>query len=54
MGFSFNDNHIVTAIVEDLGKNPCFQLMLVNKRIFNWSQSFIFQILELHIHNNVG
>lgn len=53
IGFSFNDKHIVTAIIEALEQNPGFQLMVVNKGIDNWSQSFkpIFEAAK--IHNNI-
>jgi NAD-dependent SIR2 family protein deacetylase len=53
IGFSFNDKHIVTAIVEALEQNPGFQLMVVNKGIDNWSKSFnpIFEAAK--IHNNI-
>lgn len=33
IGFSFNDKHIVTTILEALEQNPGFQLMIVNKGI---------------------
>ena len=50
IGFSFNDKHIVTAIVEALEQNPGFQLMVVNKGIDNWSNSFkpIFDAAKIH------
>lgn len=50
IGFSFNDKHIVTAIVEALEQNPGFQLMVVNKGIDNWSKSFnpIFEAAKIH------
>lgn len=53
IGFSFNDKHIVTAIVEALEQNPGFQLMVVNKGIDVWSKSFnpIFEAAK--IHNNI-
>lgn len=53
IGFSFNDKHIVTAIVEALEQNPGFQLMVVNKGIDNFSKSFnpIFEAAK--IHNNI-
>lgn len=53
IGFSFNDKHIVTAIVEALEQNPSFQLMVVNRGIDNWSNSFkpIFEAAK--IHNNI-
>ena len=53
IGFSFNDKHIVTAIVEALEQNPGFQLMVVNTGIDNWSKSFnpIFEAAK--IHNNI-
>lgn len=53
IGFSFNDKHIVTAIIEALEQNPGFQLMVVNKGIDDWSQSFkpIFEAAK--IHNNI-
>jgi hypothetical protein len=53
IGFSFNDKHIVTAIVEALEQNPGFQLMVVNKGIDSWSNSFnpIFEAAK--IHNNI-
>ncbi|WP_159020419.1 SIR2 family protein [Algibacter sp. L3A6] len=40
IGFSFNDKHIVSAIIEALEQNPSFQLMVVNKGIDDWSDSF--------------
>ncbi len=40
IGFSFNDKHIVTAIIEALEQNPSFQLMVVNKGIDQVSDSF--------------
>ncbi|CDF79350.1 conserved hypothetical protein [Formosa agariphila KMM 3901] len=40
IGFSFNDKHIVSAIIEALEQNPSFQLMVVNKGIDDWSESF--------------
>lgn len=33
IGFSFNDKHLVTAIIEALEQNPSFQLMVVNRTI---------------------
>ena len=53
IGFSFNDKHIVTAIIEALEQNPGFQLMVVNKGIDNLSKSFnpIFEAAK--IHNNI-
>ncbi|OJV67797.1 MULTISPECIES: SIR2 family protein [unclassified Flavobacterium] len=53
IGFSFNDKHIVTAIIEALEQNPGFQLMVVNKGIDNWSKSFkpIFEASK--VHNNI-
>lgn len=40
IGFSFNDKHIVSAIIEALEQNPSFQLMVVNKGIDDKSNSF--------------
>ncbi|CAZ98436.1 Conserved hypothetical protein [Zobellia galactanivorans] len=40
IGFSFNDKHIVTAIIEALEQNPSFQLMVVNKGIDDSSENF--------------
>ena len=40
IGFSFNDKHIVSAIIEALEQNPSFQLMVVNKGIDDKSKSF--------------
>ncbi|NIJ46403.1 NAD-dependent SIR2 family protein deacetylase [Wenyingzhuangia heitensis] len=40
IGFSFNDKHIVSAIIEALEQNPSFQLMVVNKGIDEKSESF--------------
>jgi len=53
IGFSFNDKHIVTAVVEALEQNPGFQLMVVNKVIDSWTKSFkpIFEAAK--IHNNI-
>lgn len=53
IGFSFNDKHIVTAIVEALEQNPGFQLMVVNKKIDNWSKSFNLIFEAGKIHNNI-
>lgn len=40
IGFSFNDKHIVTAIIEALEQNPSFQLMVVNRSIDETSETF--------------
>lgn len=40
IGFSFNDKHLVTAIIEALEQNPSFQLMVVNRSIDQTSQTF--------------
>ncbi len=40
IGFSFNDKHIVTAIIEALEQNPSFQLVVVNKGIDDYSKNF--------------
>lgn len=40
IGFSFNDKHLVTAIIEALEQNPSFQLMVVNRGIDQTSQTF--------------
>ena len=40
VGFSFNDKHLVTAIIEALEQNPSFQLMVVNRGIDQTSQTF--------------
>lgn len=40
IGFSFNDKHLVTAIIEALEQNPSFQLMVVNKSIDQSSEAF--------------
>lgn len=53
VGFSFNDKHIVTAIVEALEQNPGFQLMVVNKGIDSWSPSFIPIFEASKKHNNI-
>lgn len=53
IGFSFNDKHIVTAIVEALEQNPGFQLMVVNKGIDNWSNSFKPLFEAAKNHNNI-
>lgn len=53
IGFSFNDKHIVTAIVEALEQNPGFQLMVVNKGIDSWSRSFKPIFEGAKIHNNI-
>lgn len=53
IGFSFNDKHIVTAIIEALEQNPGFQLMVVNKGIDNWSKSFNPIFESAKIHNNI-
>jgi hypothetical protein len=53
IGFSFNDKHIVTAIVEALEQNPGFQLMVVNKDIDTKTSTFspIFEASKKH--NNI-
>ena len=40
IGFSFNDKHLVTAIIEALEQNPSFQLMVINRSIDQTSQTF--------------
>lgn len=53
IGFSFNDKHIVTAIIEALEQNPGFQLMVVNKGIDSWSKSFMPIFEAAKRHNNI-
>lgn len=53
IGFSFNDKHIVTAIIEALEQNPAFQLMVVNKGIDSWSTSFMPIYEASKNHNNI-
>ncbi|MGV7105798.1 SIR2 family protein [Flavobacterium sp. U410] len=53
IGFSFNDKHIVTAIIEALEQNPSFQLVIVNKGIDEKSNSLKPFIEAAKKHNNI-
>ena len=53
IGFSFNDKHIVTTIIEALEQNPSFQLMVVNKGIDNSSENFKPFYEAAKKHNNI-
>lgn len=50
IGFSFNDKHLVTTIIEALEQNPSFQLVVVNRSIDQTSQTFrpIFEASKKH------
>ncbi|MCW4452171.1 SIR2 family protein [Kaistella sp. BT6-1-3] len=50
IGFSFNDKHLVTAIIEALEQNPSFQLVVVNRSIDQTSPTFrpIFEASKKH------
>jgi hypothetical protein len=54
IGFSFNDKHIVTAIIEALEQNPSFQLMVVNKGIDQVSDSFESFFIAAQKYNNIS
>jgi hypothetical protein len=54
IGFSFNDKHIVTAIIEALEQNPSFQLMVVNKGIDQVSDSFKSFFTAAQKYNNIS
>lgn len=53
IGFSFNDKHLVTAIIEALEQNPSFQLMVVNRSIDEASQVFKPFFDAAKKHNNI-
>ncbi|MNR05231.1 hypothetical protein D3C85_1212460 [compost metagenome] len=53
IGFSFNDKHLVTAIIEALEQNPSFQLMVVNKDIDDSSEVFKPFFNASKKHNNI-
>jgi hypothetical protein len=53
IGFSFNDKHLVTAIIEALEQNPSFQLMVVNKSIDEASLVFKPFFDAAKKHNNI-
>jgi hypothetical protein len=53
IGFSFNDKHLVTAIIEALEQNPSFQLVVVNKDIDNSSEVFKPFFNASKKHNNI-
>lgn len=54
IGFSFNDKHIVTAIIEALEQNPSFQLMVVNKGIDEVSENFSSFFRAAKNYNNIS
>jgi len=53
IGFSFNDKHIVTTIIEALEQNPSFQLMVVNRSIDVKSDNFKPFFEASKKHNNI-
>lgn len=53
IGFSFNDKHLVSAIVEALEQNPSFQLMIVNRSVDEKSLSIKPFIDAAKRHNNI-
>lgn len=53
IGFSFNDKHLVSAIVEALEQNPSFQLMIVNRSIDENSLAIKPFIDAAKRHNNI-
>lgn len=54
IGFSFNDKHIVTAIIEALEQNPSFQLMIVNKGIDILNKNILPFINAAKKHNTIS
>lgn len=54
IGFSFNDKHLVTAIIEALEQNPSFQLMVVNRSIDQKSDTFKPFFEASKKHNNIA
>lgn len=54
IGFSFNDKHIVTSIIEALEQNPSFQLMVVNKGIDEDSENFSSFFTAAQKYNNIS
>lgn len=54
IGFSFNDKHIVTAIIEALEQNPSFQLMIVNKGIDILNKNIFPFINAAKQHNSIS
>lgn len=54
IGFSFNDKHLVTAIIEALEQNPSFRLVVVNKSIDQTSQTFRPFFEAAKKHNNIA
>jgi NAD-dependent SIR2 family protein deacetylase len=54
IGFSFNDKHIVTAIIEALEQNPSFQLMIVNKGIDTFNKNILPFINAAKQHNTIS
>lgn len=53
IGFSFNDKHLVSAIIEALEQNPSFQLMIVNRSIDEKSLAIKPFIEAAKKHNNI-
>jgi NAD-dependent SIR2 family protein deacetylase len=53
IGFSFNDKHLVTAIIEALEQNPSFQLMVVNRSVDETSSVFKPFFDAAKKHNNI-
>lgn len=53
IGFSFNDKHIVSAIIEALEQNPSFQLMVVNRSLDQKSDNFKPFFEAAKKHNNI-
>ena len=53
IGFSFNDKHLVTAIIEALEQNPSFQLMIVNRSIDEKSLTIKPFLEAAKKHNNI-
>ena len=54
IGFSFNDKHLVTAIIEALEQNPSFQLMVVNRSVDQSSETFKPFFEASKKHNNIA
>lgn len=53
LGFSFNDKHLVTAIIEALEQNPSFQLVAVNRSIDQTSETFKPFVEASKKHSNI-
>jgi len=53
IGFSFNDKHLVTAIIEALEQNPSFQLVVVNRSIDQTSEIFKPFVEASKKHSNI-